>query len=113
GIVRPTRIHSQTERGDFTGAIECRKLFAGFERSLAFFDQLAVHLRVGPIARPHTQNAGLGFVPGGAWTERVIKAAAPVVDVVAAGATWKLGGRTRMFGKIRDFVLAKTRAVGA
>ena len=105
----PSGIHTQTERRGFAGAFEGRKFFNCFDSAFAAFESFAVELGVGPVF-----GARAVEVSGGAGADTVVRAAAPVVDVVTAGPRRDVvaGGGT-VAREIGDFVLDEPGAGGA
>src|SRR5512134_3524937 len=77
----PPGIHAQTEGRGFAGAFEGGKFFNSFDGALSAFESFAVELGVGPVFGAHATD-----VSSGTGTQAVVRAAAPIVDVVAAGA---------------------------
>src|SRR5215471_5905831 len=102
----PACDHAKTECSRFSGASERWEFFAALDCTLAFFELVAIKLRIRPVFGSNAAD-----VTGRAWAQTVERAAAPVVDVVTAGKGGERVGcrvERRITGEVGDFVLVKT-----
>ena len=100
-VERPAGGHAQTEGGRFSRASQRGEFFAPFDWAAPLLQSFAVQDGVRPVFRPNTSHVSCR-----AGTETVKIAAAPIVDVVAAGSFREFAVASGFAaGEIRHFIL--------
>src|SRR5258706_11340229 len=112
----PAAVHTQSESRDFSGTSKWREILRRFNGAFALLQPLAVELSVRPVPGPRPSH-----ITRRARAESIKISAAPIIDVVTAGAVGNVAvARTRrngLFnaaaGEIGNLVLLETGSGGA
>ena len=99
----PAGSHPEPKSSGFAGALQRGKGFARFDGSLSLFQLLTIERRIGPVPGAYAIH-----VLRGAGTKADVFATAPIIDIVPARASWKLGGWRTALGEVGNLILGKS-----